>query len=71
MFSVKLSPVWYYFQLIEVKIKVEVLKRRFFRVKYRSICVRESRHFSAVKLLIFYNKEPTLIGANEGKYNSQ
>ena len=60
MFAVQLLPVLYYFQLIEVKPKVEVLKRHFLCVKYWSICVRESRHFSAIKLLIFYNKEPTL-----------
>ena len=74
MFAMQLSPVLYYFQLIEVKTKVKELKQHLKRhghtcteaiLTYPSICVHESRHFSAI--LIFYNKDPKLIG----KYNSQ
>jgi hypothetical protein len=62
MFAVQLLPVLLYIiSTNRVQNKGRSIEATFVHVKYPSICVHESQHFSAIKLLIFY----------KGKYNSQ
>ena len=55
MFAVQLLPVLLYIiSTNRVQNKGRSIEATFVHVKYPSICVHESQHFSAIKLLIFY-----------------